>query len=134
MSPAQSDRNLLFGILAVQMDFVGRDALVAAMSAWVLDKGKPLGHVLRRQGALSEEHLALLEALVQAHLQKHGGDPRQSLSALSTANEALPGLRQITVPVVTGAGFGLVSSAPLRPGRYLLRRPQSALPRRCCTP
>ena len=38
-----SDRNLLFGILAVQMDFVSRDDLIAAMNAWVLDKVKPLG-------------------------------------------------------------------------------------------
>jgi hypothetical protein len=40
------DRNLLFGILALQMDFIGRAALVAAMNAWVLDKHKPLGQVL----------------------------------------------------------------------------------------
>ena len=72
MSPAQSDRNLLFGILAVQMDFIGRDTLVAGMHAWVLDKGKPLGQVLREQGALSEEHLGLLGALVEAHVRRHG--------------------------------------------------------------
>jgi hypothetical protein len=28
------------------MDFIGRDALIAAMHAWVLDKTKPLGQVL----------------------------------------------------------------------------------------
>ena len=37
-----TDRNLLFGILALQMDFVRRDALITAMHAWVLDKAKPL--------------------------------------------------------------------------------------------
>ena len=37
-----SDRNLLFGILALQMDFIGRDALIAAMNAWILDKAKSL--------------------------------------------------------------------------------------------
>ncbi len=41
-----TDRNLLFGILALQMDFISRDALVAAMNAWVLDKGRPLGQFL----------------------------------------------------------------------------------------
>jgi hypothetical protein len=35
-TPAPADRNLLFGILALQMDFIGRDALVQAMNAWVL--------------------------------------------------------------------------------------------------
>src|SRR5262249_40041689 len=34
--PPSADRNLLFGILALQLDFVSRDALVAAMNAWVL--------------------------------------------------------------------------------------------------
>jgi hypothetical protein len=42
-----AERNLLFGILAVQMDFISRDALIAAMHAWVLDKVKPLGQTQR---------------------------------------------------------------------------------------
>ena len=36
-----ADRNLLFGILALQMDFITRDQLVAAMHAWVLAKAPP---------------------------------------------------------------------------------------------
>ncbi len=38
-----ADLNLLFGILALQMDFISRDALIRAMHAWVLAKAKPLG-------------------------------------------------------------------------------------------
>jgi hypothetical protein len=30
-----TDRNLLFGILALQNDFVTRDQLVEAMNAWI---------------------------------------------------------------------------------------------------
>jgi len=45
-SRPSADRNLLFGILALQMDFRGRDALIAAMPAWVLNKAKPLGQIL----------------------------------------------------------------------------------------
>jgi hypothetical protein len=45
-----ADRNLLFGVLAVQLDFVSKDALIAGMNAWLLDKGKPLGDILRDQG------------------------------------------------------------------------------------
>ena len=37
MSHPASDRNLLFGVLALQLDFIRRDDLVAAMNAWVLD-------------------------------------------------------------------------------------------------
>jgi len=100
MSSAQSDRNLLFGILAVQMDFVSRDQLLAAMHAWVLDKGKPLGDILRAHGALSEEHLGLLEALVRAHLQTHDNDTRQSLAAVGAAGEVWRELSRITDPDV----------------------------------
>jgi hypothetical protein len=74
-----ADRNLLFGILALQMDFIGREALVQAMHAWVLDKGKSLERILEERGALSAEHRQLLEPLVAAHLKKHGDDPHKSL-------------------------------------------------------
>lgn len=35
---AASDRNLLFGIIALQMDFIKREQLVAATSTWLTDK------------------------------------------------------------------------------------------------
>ena len=66
---ASADRNLLFGILAVQLDFVSKDALVAGMHAWLLDKAKPLGDILRDQGHLTPERLQLLTALVAEHLR-----------------------------------------------------------------
>src|SRR5438045_7593141 len=62
---ASADRNLLFGVLALQLDFVSRDQLVAAMNAWALEKTKPLSHILRDQGVLAPDTCALLESLVQ---------------------------------------------------------------------
>jgi hypothetical protein len=53
MSPAHDDLNLIFGLLAVQLDFIDNDALRAALAAWTHDKGKALGQILREQGALS---------------------------------------------------------------------------------
>src|SRR5271166_4646692 len=90
-----ADRNLLFGILALQMDFIGRDTLIEAMHAWVLRKDKPLGHILREQGALRDDTHALLEALVCKHLELHGGNPQQSLAAASSLNEIRKHLQQI---------------------------------------
>src|SRR6516162_755106 len=80
---AGADRNLLFGILALQMDFISRDGLVEAMHAWVLDKARPLGQVLLAQGRLTPERLQLLQALVAEHLKAHGDNPQQSLAAVS---------------------------------------------------
>src|SRR5258708_39185776 len=64
---AVADRNLLFGILALQMDFIRRDALIAAMHAWVLEKAKPLGQILLDQGALAIADHELLEVMVRRH-------------------------------------------------------------------
>jgi hypothetical protein len=82
--PREADRNLLFGILALQMDFINREALIAAMNAWVLEKQKPLGELLVAAGALSAQDHALLEPMVARHIQMHGGDPEASLAAVSS--------------------------------------------------
>jgi serine/threonine-protein kinase len=95
MSAPSHDRNLLFGILAVQMDFISRDALVAAMNAWVLTKAKPLGEILLEQKALSADRRTLLEALVQEHLKQHGNDPEKSLAAVSSLGPVQVDLKQI---------------------------------------
>jgi WD40 repeat protein len=82
MSAAPSDRSLLFGVLALQMDFIDRDALIAALHAGVPDKAMPLGQLLVEQGALLPSKRDLLEALLQVHLEIHGHDVGKSLAAL----------------------------------------------------
>lgn len=88
-TPASADRNLLFGILALQLDFITRDQLVAAMHAWVLDKAKGLGDILVVHKALAADRRTLLEALVAEHLKKHDNDPAKSLAALSSVEPAV---------------------------------------------
>jgi hypothetical protein len=78
-----SDRNLLFGILALQMDFITRDALVDGMQAWLLNKQKSLGELLVGRGTLDAADHQLLDQLVDAHIRKHGG-AEQSLAALTS--------------------------------------------------
>ncbi|MBI1914627.1 MAG: protein kinase [Planctomycetes bacterium] len=99
-SRPSADRNLLFGILALQMDFINRDALIAAMNAWVLDKDKPLGQLLVEQRALAPRRLALLDSLVEEHLDEHGRDPEKSLAAVGSAGIARARLNQIADPDV----------------------------------
>jgi serine/threonine protein kinase len=115
MSAASADGNLLFGILALQMDFVTRDQLVAAMHAWVLDKAKRLGDILRDQGHLSADRLQLLTALVAEHLKQHGGDPQRSLAALSPVT---PTLKQQLAEMPDGdvqQSIGQLRAAPREP-------------------
>jgi serine/threonine-protein kinase len=95
-----ADRNLLFGILALQMDFISRDALLTAMNAWVLEKHKLLGQILQERGAMDAEQRDAVEALIGAHLKAHGNDARQSLAALSSVRSVCHDLHQIADPDV----------------------------------
>jgi eukaryotic-like serine/threonine-protein kinase len=90
--------NLLLGLLALQNNFVGREALLGAFAAWVADKARPLGRILRDQGTLDDARHALLEALVAEHLKLHGGDPQRSLVALSSIASARRDLEGINDP------------------------------------
>jgi len=92
MARVDADRNLLLGILAQQMDFVSRDALFAAMNAWIIRKETPLGALLVERGDLAKSRRDLLEALVDEHVRAHGGDPARSLQALSSVGPVVDDL------------------------------------------
>ncbi len=79
-----SDRNLLVGILALQMDFISREQLIAATNLWVADKSQQLDKILLDQGALRADTHPLLVSLVDKHLEMHGGEPEKSLAAVSS--------------------------------------------------
>jgi hypothetical protein len=117
--PAHSDRNLLGGVLALQMDFVTGDQLLAAMNAWLLRKETPLLDLLRQDGLLSDEDHQILSQLVDRHLARHGGDAARSLAAVrldeadrrqleqATASDlrrSVAKLRTVTGPVGTTPG------------------------------
>ncbi len=115
MGAANHDRNLLFGILAVQMDFISRDALVAGMNAWVLTKDKPLGEILVHQKALAADRRTLLEALVEEHLKQHGNDAEKSLAAVSSVGSVADDLRQIKDPDVQASMVHVAARRPADP-------------------
>jgi serine/threonine protein kinase/tetratricopeptide (TPR) repeat protein len=82
MNGPNADRNLLYGVLALQMGFIGRDALIAAMTSWVSAKHKTLGEILTEQGALAAADHSPIEQVVLRHLERHGEDPVRSLTKL----------------------------------------------------
>ncbi len=81
--------NLLFGILALQNDFVSRDQLVAAAAVWIGDKRRSLESILVEQRALDDDERQLLAALVRKHLANHDHDPEKSLRALSSLGSSV---------------------------------------------
>jgi tetratricopeptide (TPR) repeat protein len=128
-----SDRNLLFGILAVQMDFVSRDTLIGAMHAWVLTKHRPLGEILAEQGALTPERRLLLDAMVAEHLKAHGGDPHRSLAAVAQRSTLGDLAQSVADPdlqaTLAAAGATPTTTADYRPAedglRYRVVRPHA---------
>jgi hypothetical protein len=95
MARVDADRNLLFGLLALQNNFIDRDALLDAFSRWVHDRSVPLGQILRDNGALKSDEYDLLQALVAKHLEKFGDDPQASLAALSSIGSVRDDLSRI---------------------------------------
>src|SRR4029077_2847298 len=84
--PLLSDtaQNLLFGLLALQNNFISRDVLVAAFGTWVADKSMSLDQILLDRGHLDPDCHALLTGLVRQHLKLHSDDPEKSLADLSS--------------------------------------------------
>jgi len=93
-----AERNLLFGILAVQMNFISRDDLLAAMSAWMMNKHRLLADILRERKVLAEDAYQLLDALVRKHLEMHGGDAEKSLAAVGAFAPVRHDLQRIADP------------------------------------
>jgi serine/threonine protein kinase len=114
MSLPSSDRNLLVGILAIQLDFIRRDQLIAAMHAWVLEKKTPLEELLERQGAVDRRTRKLLEDLVERHLEAHENDAEKSLGAVSSIGSVKGELRSLADPQLNESlGHVAVNPDPL---------------------
>src|SRR6185312_9039924 len=77
MEPDRSDTNLLFGILAVKMNFIAKEDLFEAMGIWFLDRRKALGDILVERQALSGRDRDLLDAMVRES-QSRQGQPLKS--------------------------------------------------------
>ena len=83
MAATAADRNLLFGLLALQNGLIDQGQLVAAFQAWTLDKVQAPGRSPRSPGRPRRRREAgCLEALADVHLEKHGGDAEKSLAAV----------------------------------------------------
>jgi hypothetical protein len=105
-------RDLLFGLLALQSGMVTRDQLVAAFAVWNASGGRALPDLLAEQAKLGGDEQALLAALVENHLKRHGNDPERSLAALelnpstreSLANAGGPAVEATLGHVTSGSG------------------------------
>ena len=100
MGAVAAERQLLFGILALQVGLIDQAKLVAAFQAWALDKSRPLADHLAGQGGLDADDRLAVEALVARHLMKHGNDVEQSLAAIPAGRSTRDGLASACEPTV----------------------------------
>src|SRR6516165_5973100 len=75
-----TDRNLLFGVLALQTDIIDADRFAEACSAWAAKKSTPLAELLQQRGWITAEERAHVEFLLERKLRKHRGDIHASLA------------------------------------------------------
>src|SRR6185369_4970445 len=101
MSAFAADRNLLFGLLALQNGLINQAQLVAAFQAWTLDKARALADHLIAQGHLHDAQRAVVEAMADLHVAKHG-DVERSLAAISAGHSTHESLARLGDPDLEG--------------------------------
>jgi WD40 repeat protein/serine/threonine protein kinase len=132
MSPpgpvVDTDRNLLFGILALQAAVIDKDQFAEVCAAWTTRKATPLADLLVERGWLTAEDRQDVERLVQRHLARHKGDARQSLAAVAAAVEPPATLADSADPDLK-AGLQTLTRAPdTEPGRSTYFAPHPPFP------
>jgi serine/threonine-protein kinase len=109
MAAIAANRDLLFGLLALQVGLIDQGQLVAAFQAWTRDKLRPLADHLVGRGDMNADDRFAVEALVARHITKHAGDAEKSLAAIPVGRSARVGLAMLGDPDI-GATLGHVGS------------------------
>jgi len=73
--------DLLYAVLALQMNFISKDQLVECGALWASDRSRSLPSIMDEKGYLVPEAKAALEGMVKAQI-KVQGDPEKSLAAM----------------------------------------------------
>jgi serine/threonine protein kinase len=107
-SPATNeDHNLLYGVLALQLDLIDANQFAEACAAWAARKNVPLAQLLTERGWLDAEGRADVEKLLARKVKKHQGDVRSSL-----AEAADPHVRELMSDIQDGGIQRTVSLLP----------------------
>ena len=73
MAAPAAAKNLLFGLLAMQVGLVNPDELLGTLRVWIRDKNKGLADLLMERGRLERADREAIDILVARHL----GRPRR---------------------------------------------------------
>ena len=76
-----TDKNLLFGVLALQVDLINANQFAQACTHWTVRKDVPLADILIELGWMSHIDKADIDRFVDRRLRKYNGDVQASLAA-----------------------------------------------------
>jgi hypothetical protein len=76
-----TERNLLFGLLAVQLELIDHWQFIEACTARASRKDVSVADILLERGWLSAKDCAIVQALLERKLAKHQNDARIALAA-----------------------------------------------------
>ncbi len=79
-----TDRNLLFGVIALQADLLDATQFAEGCAAWAARKDSALADLLVERGWLTSEDRERVEWLLERKLKRYGGDAGASLAAAVT--------------------------------------------------
>jgi hypothetical protein len=99
MAALAAERDLLFGLLALQNGLIDQVQLVAAFQAWTRDKIRSLADQLVARGDLDADACAGLDAIVALHVRKHG-DVEKSLAVVPTNRSTRANLAALGEPEI----------------------------------
>jgi PAS domain S-box-containing protein len=77
-----TDRNLLFGVLALQADLIDAPQFIEACLLWTTRKTERLADLLVERGWIEPADKAHVEYLLERKLRKYGGNAHASLAAI----------------------------------------------------
>jgi serine/threonine-protein kinase len=104
------DRNLLFGVLALQLNFVSPTALRHAIEAWETDRTRSLAQVLVEHNALPPSRRVLMDELLREYLAQHNMDVARGLAAACAPRSMPIEIARLVGPALRGGVATLPSS------------------------
>jgi serine/threonine-protein kinase len=102
------NRKLIFGLLALQNNWVADASLATALH----DPDRPLSEALVEIGALTVPQRDLLDALTAEHLKRHGGDTERCLAGLTAGPSTRERIARLGDPELTASLARLGATRP----------------------
>jgi tetratricopeptide (TPR) repeat protein len=96
-----TDRELLFGVLAVQLGFANAAQVMACAGEWATNRGgTSLGEILEQRKVIQAEQRKLIEGLVEKAVQLNNGDVARTMQSLPGGSQFV--LQSLSRSVVSG--------------------------------